>query len=106
MEIIIIITVGKNKIICLLLFLCFIEMISCCAHFQDKNPFSGFSEEHLNKLDEFLSSEEAKKILQQTTEGDFTSTMSDLATTPSTSGDPAAEVLGDDILKMLDVRTS
>lgn len=104
--IIIIITIGKNKIICILLFLCNVEMISCCAHFQDKNPFSGFSEEHLNKLDEFLSSEEAKKILQQTTEGDFTSTMSDLATTPSTSGDPAAEVLGDDILKMLDVRTT
>ena len=45
---------------------------------QDKNPFSGFSEEHLSKLDEFLSSEEAKKILQQTSEGDF-NTMSELA---------------------------
>lgn len=60
----------------------------------------------MNKLDEFLSSEEAKKILQQTTEGDFTSTMGDLATTPSTSDDAAAEVLGEDILKMLDVRTT
>lgn len=54
----------------------------------------------MSKLDEFLSSEEAKKILQQTTEGDFTSTMSDLE--PPATSDPA-EVLGDDLLKMLDV---
>ncbi|KAL3891724.1 hypothetical protein ACJMK2_003974 [Sinanodonta woodiana] len=32
---------------------------------EDKNPFSGFSEEHLNKLDEVLSSAEVRQILQQ-----------------------------------------
>ncbi|OWF35955.1 PHD finger protein 3-like [Mizuhopecten yessoensis] len=47
--------------------------------FEDKNPFSGFSEEHMSKLDEFLSSEEARKILQQTNEGDFTETMAQVA---------------------------
>ncbi|XP_069105723.1 death-inducer obliterator 1-like [Argopecten irradians] len=46
---------------------------------SDKNPFSGFSEEHMSKLDEFLSSEEARKILQQTNEGDFTETMAQVA---------------------------
>ncbi|XP_076083410.1 uncharacterized protein LOC143054323 isoform X4 [Mytilus galloprovincialis] len=34
---------------------------------QDKNPFSSFSEEHLSRLDDFLSTEEAQKILLQTT---------------------------------------
>ncbi|CAC5394258.1 Death-inducer obliterator 1 [Mytilus coruscus] len=34
---------------------------------QEKNPFSSFSEEHLSRLDDFLSTEEAQKILQQTT---------------------------------------
>ncbi|XP_063406848.1 uncharacterized protein LOC134690733 isoform X6 [Mytilus trossulus] len=33
----------------------------------DKNPFSSFSEEHLSRLDDFLSTEEAQKILLQTT---------------------------------------
>jgi len=61
---------------------------------EDKNPFSGFSEEHLSKLDEFLSSEEAKKILQQTSEGDFTSTMSELDTSGS------AQESGEDFLKL------
>ena len=64
---------------------------------QDKNPFSGFSEEHLSKLDEFLSSEEAKKILQQTSEGDF-NTMSELA--GSSGGMPAG---GDLKLDLFDV---
>ena len=36
-----------------------------CLSFQDKNPFSEFSEEHLNKLDEVLSSVEVREILQQ-----------------------------------------
>jgi len=33
--------------------------------FQDKNPFSEFSEEHLNKLDEVLSSAGVQELLQQ-----------------------------------------
>lgn len=32
---------------------------------EDKNPFSEFSEEHLNKLDEVLQSAEVREILQQ-----------------------------------------
>lgn len=31
----IIIAFGKNKISSILLFSCFVEIISCCAHFQD-----------------------------------------------------------------------
>lgn len=32
---------------------------------QDKNPFSGFSEEHLSKLDEALSAAGVEELLQQ-----------------------------------------
>jgi hypothetical protein len=37
--------------------------------FQDKNPFSEFSEEHLNKLDEVLSSASVQELLQQSSPG-------------------------------------
>ncbi|KAH3740022.1 hypothetical protein DPMN_046717 [Dreissena polymorpha] len=32
---------------------------------QEKNPFSGFSEEHLSKLDEVLQSASVQELLQQ-----------------------------------------
>ena len=34
--------------------------------FQEKNPLSELSEEHLNKLDEVLASADVQEILQQT----------------------------------------
>ena len=40
--------------------------ISVCCADQEKNPFSNLTEEHLNKLDDVLSSKEVNELLQQT----------------------------------------
>ncbi|XP_060080403.1 uncharacterized protein LOC132559794 [Ylistrum balloti] len=76
--------------------------------FEDKNPFSGFSEEHMSKLDEFLSSEEARKILQQTNEGDFTETMAQVAGLDSSqdSANTSEDLLTLDMFDKSDDRSS
>ena len=38
---------------------------------QDKNPFSGLTEEHLSRLEDVLSSEEVRDFLQQTNLSDL-----------------------------------
>ncbi|KAJ8322137.1 hypothetical protein KUTeg_000608 [Tegillarca granosa] len=67
--------------------------------FEDKNPFSGFSEEHLSKLDEFLSSEEARKILKETSEDDFSPAMAEIDDTEVGGlGNEAANSGGDSLM--------
>lgn len=46
--------------------------IACMCHvLQDKNPFSGLTEEHLSRLEDVLSSEEVRNFLQQTNLSDL-----------------------------------
>ncbi|XP_052085444.1 PHD finger protein 3-like isoform X3 [Mytilus californianus] len=68
---------------------------------QEKNPFSSFSEEHLSRLDDFLSTEEAQKILQQTTVEPYNNT-------GQRSGSPESDtdVIGnqpEDLINIFDV---
>ena len=42
-----------------------------CHALQDKNPFSGLTDEHLSRLEDVLSSEEVRNFLQQTSLSDL-----------------------------------
>ncbi|XP_076457207.1 uncharacterized protein LOC143291265 isoform X2 [Babylonia areolata] len=78
---------------------------------DDKNPFSGFSEEHLSKLDDVLSSEEVAHFLQQNNLSELSAGLEghSVGVTPSSSNTstnatglrlPDSGHLSDDSLKL------